>query len=87
MNQALLCKWLWRCNIEEGSLWRQVVATTCGVGDGWNLLDAWCGEKPLILDFLGFFAIVADPKTIVATYMSALRGEIWQPILKQTVFN
>lgn len=37
MNQALLCKWFWRYDLEEESLWRKVVFAKFGVCDGWNL--------------------------------------------------
>ena len=36
-NQALLGKWLWRFSQEETHLWRRVIATKYGKGQGeWN---------------------------------------------------
>lgn len=35
MNQALLCKWLWRLREEVGSLWRNVVAAKYGMSNDW----------------------------------------------------
>lgn len=36
MNEALLCKWLWRFSLEEESLWRQVVAAEFRPQEGWD---------------------------------------------------
>lgn len=37
MNEVLLCKWLWRFESEEDSLWKQVVAAKFDIRDGWDL--------------------------------------------------
>ena len=34
MNKALFCKWCWRFANERGSLWRLVISTKFGKGDG-----------------------------------------------------
>lgn len=50
--------------------------------------DAWCGERPLKLEFLDIFAMAVDSDAVVASYMSVLGGEIvWKPILRRAVFN
>ena len=40
MNKALLCKWCWRFANKRDSLWRLVIGTKFGEGDGgWNTSD------------------------------------------------
>ena len=40
MNKALFCKWCWRFANERDSLWRLVINTKFGEGDGgWNTND------------------------------------------------
>lgn len=36
-NQAFLCKWFWRFDLEEDFFWRKVVSAKYGVRDGWDL--------------------------------------------------
>lgn len=60
MNQALLCKWLWRFGESKGSFWRSVVATRYGVCDNWTpSVPRWtygCGPWRGILKYLPVFS-------------------------------
>ena len=40
MNKALFCEWCWQFANERDSLWRLVISTKFGEGDGgWNTND------------------------------------------------
>lgn len=58
-NKALLYKWLWRFGHENGSLWREVIASKYGLVNAWetrspsSLHGVSCWKE--IMQFLGKF--------------------------------
>lgn len=61
------------------------------VGDGKRIkfwMDSWCGERPLMVEFLEIFAMAGDPGSVVADNL-AIQGEnvVWQPRLRCAAFD
>lgn len=60
MNKTLLCKWLWRFEVEQESIWRQVVATKYRVMEdkdplpvrGLHGIGPWKGIMDCFRDYL-----------------------------------